>query len=175
MMMAAGGFVAAGEMSLFAALAAAYFGAVLGDQIGYWLGRSRGEFVQRIESKGTRQAKALSRAAAMTRKHATWAVFLTRWLLSPLGPYVNLASGAARVRWRSFSLGSVTGEAVWVSTYTVIGAGAGQTLSLIWPMVSDVLGILAALAVAGLLVLRARHLLRISQSHATEKDYKKAK
>lgn len=174
MMMAAGGFVAAGELSLFSALAAAYVGALLGDQIGFWIGRSRHAYVMKLESRDTRQARALSRATEMTRIHGIWAVFLTRWLLSPLGPYVNLAAGAARVKWRAFSLGSTTGEAVWVGTYTAIGAGAGQTLSLIWPMVSDVVGILVALAIAGLLILRARHLLQLAKAMPAKVKKKKA-
>lgn len=161
LMMAAGGFAVAGELSVYATLLFAYAGALLGDQIGFWLGRRGSGAVSRIEAGPSRQAKALTRATDMTRTHGIWAVFLTRWLLSPLGPYVNFAAGAAQLKWRHFAMGSATGEAIWVTLYIAIGAGAGQTLTMIWPMLSDVLGIMAALAVAGVLILRARHLVRL--------------
>ncbi|MGH1354204.1 MAG: DedA family protein [Thalassovita sp.] len=165
-MMAAGGFVVAGDLSFSTTVLYAFVGASLGDQIGFWLGHRGSAVISRIEARPTRQAKALSRATDITRAHGIWAVFLSRWLLSPLGPYVNFAAGAARLNWRHFTFGSATGEAIWISSYVAIGAGAGQTLSTLWPMISDVLGILAALAVASLLLLRARHLMRL---HAQER------
>ncbi|THD74718.1 DedA family protein [Thalassobius vesicularis] len=158
-MMAAGGFAASGDLSPTAVVLGALGGAVLGDQAGFWLGRSGSGLVTRIEAKGGRQAHALGRATRLTRDRGSIAVFLSRWLLSPLGPYVNLASGAARMGWRGFTLAAIAGEAVWVTVYVGLGAGAGHNLAQIWPMISDGLGLLAALAVAALALLRLRHLL----------------
>lgn len=168
-MMAAGGFMAAGDLSAIATLAFPYAGALLGDQIGFHLGKGSSAVITRIETRKTRQARALAHATRLTREHGIWAVFLSRWLLSPLGPYVNFAAGAARLRWLHFTTGSLLGEAIWVTGYISIGAGAGQTLILYWPLISDGLGILAALAVAALLGLRARHLLRLREQERASK------
>lgn len=160
-MMAAGGFVASGDLDLTLTVAAALSGALIGDQIGFWLGRSGSDRVARIERRGGRRAKALAHATRLTRNRGGIAVFLTRWLLSPLGPYVNLAAGAARMGWRGFSAASLAGESVWVAVYVSLGAGAAQSLTRFWPVISDSLGLLAALAVAALLILHLRHMLHL--------------
>lgn len=162
-MMTAGGFAAAGDLDLTLTALAALLGAVLGDQLGFWLGRGSSARISRIETRGGRQAQALARATALTRQRGGIAVFLTRWLLSPLGPYVNLAAGAARMTWRRFSLASLAGESLWVALYLGLGAGATPYLTQLWPMISDALGLLAALAVAGLAAIRLRHLLHIAK------------
>lgn len=165
-MMAAGGFAAAGDLSLGLTILAALIGAVLGDQIGFLLGRGGSGVLQRLERRGGKQALALARATALTRERGNIAVFLSRWLLSPLGPYVNYAAGAARMRWHRFSLASLSGETVWVAIYIGLGAGAMDQLATLWPMISDMLGLLAAVAVALLLVLRLGHLVQIHrQAH----------
>jgi membrane protein DedA with SNARE-associated domain len=58
----------------------------------------------------------------MEAKARAWGgpgIFLTRWLLSPLGPWINLASGTAGYPWHRFLfwdiLGEVTGAAVYIS------------------------------------------------------------
>lgn len=169
MMMTAGGFMAAGDLSAIATLIFPYAGVLLGDQIGFQLGKGGSSVITMIETRQTRQARALAHATRMTREHGIWAVFLSRWLLSPLGPYVNFAAGAARLRWHHFTVGSLLGEAIWVTSYIAIGAGAGQTLILYWPLISDVLGVLAALAIAALLALRAHHLLRLREQERPTK------
>ncbi|CUH62603.1 SNARE associated Golgi protein [Thalassovita gelatinovora] len=160
-MMAAGGFAAAGDLPLGFTILAALTGAVIGDQIGYALGRSGAGWLQRIESRGGKQAMALSRATSLTRERGNIAVFLSRWLLSPLGPYVNFVAGAARLRWPTFTIASATGEIAWVTIYVGIGAGAADQFGYLWPVISDMLGLLAALTVALLLALRLRHMLQL--------------
>ncbi|WP_323782125.1 VTT domain-containing protein [Thalassovita sp.] len=160
-MMAAGGFAAAGDLPLGLTILAALSGAMIGDQIGYALGRSGAGWLQRIENRGGKQAMALSRASALTRKRGNIAVFLSRWLLSPLGPYVNFVAGAARLRWHKFTLASAAGEVTWVAIYVGIGAGAADQFGYLWPVISDMLGLLAALAVALLLALRLHHMLQL--------------
>jgi membrane protein DedA with SNARE-associated domain len=58
----------------------------------------------------------------MQAKAQAWGgpgIFLTRWLLSPLGPWINLASGTAGYPWHRFLfwdiLGEITGAAVYIS------------------------------------------------------------
>ncbi|MDX1780655.1 MAG: VTT domain-containing protein [Thalassovita sp.] len=162
-MMAAGGFAAAGDLSLWLIILSALAGAVTGDQLGFFLGQTGSGVLQRIEKRGGRQAMALAKATALTRERGNIAVFLSRWLLSPLGPYVNYAAGAARMRWHRFSLASLGGETIWVAIYIGIGAGTMDQLETLWPVISDMLGLLAAVAVTLLLLLRMKHLLQINR------------
>ncbi len=167
-MMAAGGFAASGDLSMTLTIGAALSGALAGDQIGFWLGRSGSDRIARIEARGGRRARALAHATRLTRARGGIAVFLTRWLLSPLGPYVNFAAGAARMGWRGFSLASLAGESVWVAVYVSLGAGVAQSLTVFWPMISDSLGMLVALAVVALLGLHLRNLWLAHQQDSSD-------
>ena len=74
------------------------------------------------------------------------AVLLSRFPLSALGPWINLAAGATRVSWQRFSLGTVLGDTVWVAVYLVGGAFfAGRVKALGTTLTS----MLAAVALAG--------------------------
>jgi membrane-associated protein len=118
LMLTAGGFVAAGDLSLTASATGALAGAIAGDQVGYHAARWGGAGL--IERLGSRAAP-LAKATAMLATKGGVAVFLSRWLFSALGPYVNLAAGAARQPWAQFTAWGVAGEAVWVGLYLGLG------------------------------------------------------
>jgi membrane-associated protein len=48
-------------------------------------------------------------------------IFFTRWLIGPLGPWVNLSSGIAGYPWCRFLLWDVLGETVWVVLFVGLG------------------------------------------------------
>jgi membrane protein DedA with SNARE-associated domain len=167
-MLAGGAFAAGGDLSLFSVTLAAYLGAVLGDQTGFVASRM---FAGRIDRVMTaREATARMIAAARTRleRSGGMTVFLTRWLMSPLGPYVNLAAGATGFGWLRFSLASAAGEAVWVTLYT----GLGWSFASYIDMIADLSGnITAGLAAAMVAVLLGRHLLTITrQRHRHDRN-----
>lgn len=145
LMLAAGGFVASGDLSMMSTYLAALAGAIAGDQLGYLGGRVGGaRFLARL---GTHAAP-VAKATELLARHGGGAIFFSRWLVSALGPYVNVAAGAALLPWSVFTVWGVAGEAVWVSLY--IGAGYAFTgnLAEASSMVVNILGMLAAGAVA---------------------------
>jgi membrane protein DedA with SNARE-associated domain len=153
LMLAAGGFAAAGDLSLSASAAAALAGATAGDQVGYLLGRSGAAGLGLRPGRGG----AMARATEMLARRGGLAVFLSRWLVSALGPYVNLAAGAAAMPWRRFTLWAVTGEAVWVGLYLGLGYQFTGNLATATGAALKLLGLAAAVAVAaGLAVWLAR-------------------
>jgi membrane protein DedA with SNARE-associated domain len=59
-------------------------------------------------------------------------IFLSRWLITPAGPWVNLMSGASKYPWLRFVLWDVVGEVLWVVLYVYLGrvvAGEVQAIS----------------------------------------------
>jgi membrane protein DedA with SNARE-associated domain len=141
-MLAGGAFAASGDLPLAGVMAGAWAGAVAGDQTGYLFGRSA---LRLRAGGGTRH---LARAARALQGRAFATVFLTRWLFSPLGPWVNLAAGSARLPWRGFAVASMTGEAVWVAIYTGLGWGFGAQVEWLAGVLANLSGGLAAAAVA---------------------------
>src|SRR5712672_1134787 len=102
MLVAAGSFVELGEMKLWQVIVVASAGAVLGDQIGYGLGRwggHRGASWLKHRRKGISQIK---KADAFTRRWGAAGIFFSRWLITPLGPWLNLTSGMAKYPWPRF-------------------------------------------------------------------------
>ena len=145
LMLTAGGFVAAGDLSLATSVAGALGGAVAGDQAGYFGGRwGGGNLMDRLGKR----AAPLAKATKMLATRGGIAVFLTRWLFSALGPYVNLAAGASRQPWPVFTLWGIAGEAVWVGLYVGLGYGFTGNLEAASTLAVDILGMLAAGAVA---------------------------
>lgn len=158
-MLSAGGFAAAGDLVLWQAAAAALGGAVLGDQAGYQLGRV-GARLWAGHRVSPRRAALMGKATAYLRDRGRLAVFLSRWLFSPLGPYVNFAGGAARLDWARFTQAGVAGEAVWVTLYIGLGAGFADDILALADLMGSASGLLAALAVAGALAFWLRAALR---------------
>lgn len=123
-MLTAGAFIAAGDLSGPAVVGLALAGAAAGDQVGYAMGRAGSARVDRLHGK---PGAMVHKARSLIERYGVWAVFLSRWLLSPLGPYVNLATGATRMNWVRFTVADLAGEAVWVTLYLGVGyVFAGQ-------------------------------------------------
>lgn len=148
LMLTAGGFAAAGDLVLWQAMAAALVGAMLGDQIGYAAGRHGGSRLLAVIGRDGTRALALEKAAAQMAARGGLAVFLTRWLFSPLGPWVNLTAGSLGFSWIRFTLWGAAGEAVWCGIYTGLGHAFGGNIQAASALAGSVLGFLAAGAVA---------------------------
>ena len=150
LMLAAGGFAASGDLALGPVIFAALAGAVAGDQIGFWLGRRGGAALVDRLSGGPR-GRMIGKARALIETRGALAVFFSRWLFSPLGPYINLIGGAMRQSWGSFTLWAILGEALWCMMYILAGRAAGGNLTAASDMLASVLGLVATgTAVAGL-------------------------
>lgn len=158
-MLSAGGFAAAGDLVLWQAGVAALAGAVAGDQLGYFLGRAGARMLSR-QRVAPRQARLLGKAADALHIHGDWAVFFSRWLVSPLGPYVNFAGGAAHLGWGRFTGAAVAGEMVWVIGYVGLGAAFADDILALADLLGSASGLLAALVAALALGLWLRTALR---------------
>jgi membrane-associated protein len=150
MMLAAGAFAAAGDLTLWTLALAAWGGAMLGDQTGYFLGTFVETFMKRRAS-----TRALAeRARDLVLRRPGFAIFITRWLLSPLGPYANIAAGASRMNWLTFAAAGAVGEALWVALYIGLGYVFGSEYDRIAALASNASGALASGVVAWLIFRR---------------------
>jgi len=146
-MMTAGGFVASGDLAATQTLTAALSGAILGDQVGYAIGRrGGGPLLTRLRAKPKR-ARLVNKAVDLLHRRGWLGIFLSRWLFSPLGPWINLAGGAARLGWRDFTQAGVLGEVVWVATYVGLGWAFAGHIAELADLLGNASGFLAALAV----------------------------
>lgn len=121
MLVAAGSFAAQGSMKLWQVMVVASIGAVTGDHIGYGLSRWGGRgLILKLSRKLGGETK-IKRAEALAKRWGGMGIFLSRWLVTALGPWLNVTSGIARYPWRHFFFWDVLGEVLWVVLYVMLG------------------------------------------------------
>lgn len=121
LLIVAGSFVEQGDMQLWQVVSIGIAGAVLGDQIGYFLGRFGGRaLVERITNRFGGEEK-VKKAENFTNRWGGMGIFFSRWLVTPLGPWLNLTSGTAKFSWAKFAFWGVLGETIWVLIYVFLG------------------------------------------------------
>ncbi|MDO5529500.1 MAG: VTT domain-containing protein [Paracoccus sp. (in: a-proteobacteria)] len=142
LLIAAGAFVAAGDLSLWAVAAAALAGYAMGDQVGFSIGRLGRARLRRYAGRGS---GALGRARRLIGRYGLWAVFVSRWLVSPLAPWVTLGAGAGDLARLRFTGASLPGAVIWVALYLGLGMLFGQNLAAATELAGSALGLIAAL------------------------------
>ena len=148
----AGALVHKEVLDLGDALFFGILGAVIGDQIGYWVGRGGGRpFVLRWGRYVFITPARLGRAEAFFERHGGKAVFLARFF-SGLRVFGALVAGTSQMRWGKFTLYNVLGGTVWASAVVALGYFLWASISLVehWVGRASLL-LLAVLALALLL------------------------
>jgi membrane protein DedA with SNARE-associated domain len=143
LMLTAGGFAAAGDLVLWQAFLAAAAGGIAGDQLGYWAGHRFGmAFLSRLRKDPARD-KLLARAEALMDRRGILAVFFSRWLVSPLGPWVNLVAGSTGFGWHRFTFAGIAGESVWAGLYVGTGYAFAGNIEAASDALGSALGMVA--------------------------------
>lgn len=150
LLMAAGAFVREGTLDPVTTVGCAWGGTVLGDVAGFAVGRL-----------GWRSgdARRLADARALFERWGGRAVFVTRFLLTPLGWAVNLLAGGAGYRFPRFLAIDAAGEIIWIGWCFGLGYGFAGS----WEALAEAVGDTTAAAVgvaavaAGVLLLRRRN------------------
>lgn len=146
-----GSFVAQGEMRLWQVLVICSAGAVAGDHLGYCLGRWGGrKLVLRVTDRFG-GADMLKRAEEFTRRRGGIGIFLSRWLVTPLGPWLNLTSGIARYSWPRFLFWDVLGEVLWVVIYVGLGKIFSDRVAALADMLGNLTWAIVGICVASVL------------------------
>jgi membrane-associated protein len=141
------------QIALVIALAAA--AAIVGDNVGYLIGRKGGRWLLLRPGPFARhRARVLQVGEPFFARHGSKAVFLGRWMLG-LRTWASWLAGASRMPWRSFSLWNAAGGISWATTIGLIAYYAGHsatgTIALF-----GVAGLTSALAAPAVLLARQR-------------------
>lgn len=158
LLIASGSFVEGGQMNLWTVLIVASAASIAGDLTGYTVGRWIGH--RALRKLNPKIAQRLDAAEQAARKWGAWQVFLTRWLITPLGPWVNLFSGASEYPWPQFVIWDVLGECLWVFLYVSLGRMISGEVQTIGALAADITWVILAVTVAGVLAWRMVRLRR---------------
>jgi membrane-associated protein len=165
-----GALAANGDADLMTAFVWAVTGATLGDQAGFLAGRF---VVQSAEERPGFLGGLARKARAAEPGLQKWGgsgVFLTRWLFTPLGPAMNIASGITGLSWLRFSVWAATGEALWVSIYITLGYSFGSNIETLSGILGNLSMALAMLALAAFLGWRLKLAVQAAQARSAGKS-----
>ena len=151
-LIAAGVLVHRGVLDFEDTLFFGILGAIVGNQIGYWVGRFGGRpFVLRWGRYLFITPERLGRAERFFARHGGRAVFLARFITG-LRVFGALVAGISRMQWGKFALYNILGGTAWAAAAVSLGYFLWASISLVEHWVGRVsLFLLAALALALLL------------------------
>jgi membrane protein DedA with SNARE-associated domain len=151
-LIAAGVLVHRGVLHFGDTLFFGILGAVVGNQVGYWVGRFGGRaFVLRWGRYAFITPERLGHAEAFFARHGGSAVFLSRFVVG-LRVFGALVAGTSRMPWGKFALYNVLGGMVWATAAVSLGYFLWASISLVEHWVGRVsLLLFAALALTVLL------------------------
>ncbi|MEZ4675747.1 MAG: VTT domain-containing protein [Caldilineaceae bacterium] len=121
----------------------ALIGVVAGDMTSYAMGRFAGDYVQRRFG----ETATWKNAEKTLLKRGGVAIYLTRWLLTPLAIPTNLVTGASRYPALSFLGFDLAGEITWIALYAGLGYSFGNSFEYIGELISNFSGLLAGICV----------------------------
>jgi membrane-associated protein len=122
--------------------------AIVGNQVGYRLGRHAGTKVLARQGGRILNRRNLLRASTMMHRHGFWAVVAARWIpwIRTLAP---MLAGAAHMNARRYFVASSIGALAWVPTLVLLGYyGAGLLHRVPWLLHAFAL-VMVVLFVAG--------------------------
>jgi len=144
----AGSLAAQGRIDWMWAGLATVIASILGDIVGYGLGRllDRGVLERRGRWLGYTRERAL-RANRLFEQWGAWSVLITRTFVSYLGPAVNVLAGAAGYPLTAFLALTVLGRLLWTSAYLGLGYAVGSEPEAATGFLANLSGLLVSLAV----------------------------
>lgn len=149
---------------LWAAVAA---GSVLGETVGYGIGRAFGERVQASRVGRWLGPQRWARAADFLERRGARAVFAGRFLAA-VHAVLPIVAGTVRMSYRRFLAACVVGALTWSALYMTIGALAGASYRAVAEQLNEVSGVvvggLVGAALFGGVVLIRQGLVRVSDN-----------
>jgi len=133
----------AGKISIWAVVIAAWGGAVLGDNIAYFIGRRYGRAV--VTRYGARVGISDSRYAKVEAAFARFGplmVIAARFVVL-LRQMNGLVAGTAGMHWLAFALSNVVGAALWVGVWATLAYQFGHAAHVL-PFIGRHIGLVAS-------------------------------
>ena len=122
----AGVFASSGKLDITAVIAVAAAAAIVGDNLGYWIGRTGGRrLLERSRRVSRFSDRALPWAEDFFRRHGPKTIFLARFF-SVLRVTAAWMAGISRMHWRTFFGWNAAGGICWALLVGLVSYYAGQ-------------------------------------------------
>jgi len=151
MLIAAALYAGTGHLNVYLVAIIAFCAAVLGDNVGYAIGRFGGrELVERFGKYVLLTGSRLDRAEAFFSRHGGKVVTIARFI-EGLRQLNGIIAGIADMHWLRFVLFNALGAALWVGVWTTLGYVAGnhvETVVQYFGYVAIAIGVVIVLLIA---------------------------
>lgn len=127
LLFAAGFFAGEGRISLAWTLLLMFVGAVLGNIMGYEIGRRTGHKVFKNDEAIFFSKDNITRAESFYKKHGGKTILIARFI-PVVRTVVPPLAGMAKMNYKLFTIYSLIGGFVWVTSITLIGFWAGRVI-----------------------------------------------
>jgi LPXTG-motif cell wall-anchored protein len=152
-----GGLAASsGRLNIVLVIVVASAGAIIGDNIGFVIGRRGGRAV--LERPGRFEAerrRVLEIGDPFFERHGGKAVFLGRWIAG-LRIWASWLAGASQMRWRTFLIWNAMGGIAWATSVSLAAYYGGKSVESVFSKI----GVYALIAAGVVVVLGLGYLLR---------------
>ena len=157
LLVTAGIFSSAGVISLRWLLAPVMLCAILGDQIGYWIGRAAGPALYRREDSLFFRRSHLQRAREFYEKYGGRAVIFARFV-PIIRTFCPPVAGAAHMPYSRYLIFDIFGGVLWVGAMILGGYFLGRSVPNIGQRIHYVIAVVVVLSVlpAVISIVRAR-------------------
>ncbi len=149
MLVAAAVYAGTGHLNIVFVIVAGAAGAILGDNLGYAVGRTGGRALVERYGKYIRvDTSKLATAERFFAKHGDKTVFFGRFV-AVLRAWAAFLAGLNRMHWIKFGAFNAAGGIVWATLYGLLGFELGKNLALLHKVEQTlgVAGVVAAVVV----------------------------
>jgi membrane protein DedA with SNARE-associated domain len=130
--------------------------AIIGDNIGYWIGDQGGyRLARRFGPRIRLDERKLKISRYLFNRHGAKVVFFGRFV-SVLRTYAAFLAGVSRMRWRIFLPANAAGGIVWAGVYTLAAYLAGTALQRVSGTITWIFAGLAVLGIVAAVVMIRR-------------------
>jgi membrane-associated protein len=127
LLFAAGFFAAQGRVNLALVLGLMFLGTVLGNMLGYTIGKKSGPKIFKNPDALLLNPENIAHAQNFYKKHGGKTILIARFI-PVVRTIVPPLAGIAKMDYKWFTVYNLIGGAVWVSLVTMIGYWAGKVL-----------------------------------------------
>jgi len=165
----AGLSAAAGHLSIVAVIVVAAAGAIIGDNIGFVIGRKGGRaLLERPGRFAEERRRVLEIGDPFFERHGPKAVFLGRWITG-LRVWTSWLAGASDMRWPTFMLWNALGGTAWATSVALAAYYGGTGVEKVFSKIGLYGGIAAGVIVV-LAVVYVRRRLKLRRAAAGDRD-----
>ncbi|GAC1582097.1 MAG: hypothetical protein NVS3B18_15630 [Candidatus Dormibacteria bacterium] len=153
-------YAGSGRLSIVLVVLLGFLGAVVGDNIGFAIGRFGGRrLVERWGRYLLLTPERLDKATGFFERHGGKVITIARFV-EGLRQANGIVAGTTGMHWAKFLMFNALGAALWVGLWSAVGYFSGSHITSIYNTASQYSTYLAIAVGLGIIALIARHLVR---------------